>query len=144
MTNLAYSEAAREVLEILEHTEAEAVDKIPLSFINYLKDNSSKTYNPNFDFNEPISKLNLKPKTEAILGLIYLKYWATEEEKLDFKKKLKNNEIKYNKEFMKQSGSSDIFKKNSTHHQESAELIVVEDINFIQKLVKKIQNMFRR
>ena len=97
MVSTAYSEAATEVLAILDNTEEEAVNKISKSFLNFLKENSSKTYKPEFDTTKPISELKLMPKTEALLGIIYLNYWANEEEKVDFKKIADENEVKYQK-----------------------------------------------
>lgn len=85
MVSVELSEAALEVLEILKYTKESDVKKIPKDFITFLEANSSKTYKINKDFSKPISEIKLKPKTEALLGLIYLKYWANEEEKKNFK-----------------------------------------------------------
>ena len=74
MVSRAYSEAATEVLEILSNTRKEELKKIPKKFLKFLSENSSKTYMPDFDRSKPIKELNLKPKTEALLGIIYLNY----------------------------------------------------------------------
>lgn len=92
MLSSTFQEAATEVLGILEHTDKKYVEKIPDSFIKFLKENSSKTYVSELDYSKPIKELQLKPKTEAILGLIYMKYWANEVSKKQFEKKIIQNE----------------------------------------------------
>ena len=149
MVSTAYSEAATEVLAILDNTEIESVNKIPKSFINFLKDNSSKTYKPNFDKRKSIKELNLQPKTQALLGLIYLKYWADEEEKEKFNKKIKVNEEKYQKELREKYSRENLFKNNKAliqqeNVQEEVELIAVQNKSFMQKIIDKIKRIFRR
>jgi len=152
MVSTAYSEAATEVLAILDNTEIEAVNKIPKKFLDFLKENSSKTYNPNFDTTKPISELKLKPKTEALLGVIYLKYWANEEEKIVLKKRLKENEIKYQEELKEKFNPDNIFKKNTTIIEEKQEDMQVQETalteikkdTLIQKIIKKLKEIFRR
>lgn len=90
MISKELSEAATEVLEILKYTNKKEVSKIPEQFISFLKENCSKEYKITDDYSRPFTEINLKPKTEALLGIIYLKYWADEEGKKEFQKKLKN------------------------------------------------------
>ena len=111
MVSLEYSQAAVEVLGILEHTKKEYVKKIPKAFIDFLKKNSSKTYNSQLDYTQPISNLKLKPKTEALLGLIYMKYWAEGKDKEEFKKRIKDNEIKYQANIRTKYNPDNLFKK---------------------------------
>ena len=86
MVSMKYSEAAVEVLDILNHTREDDVKKIPKNFMEFLEDNKSKTYISDLDHTKDIKKMELKTETEALLGLIYMKYWANEEEKNNFKK----------------------------------------------------------
>lgn len=150
MIDVAYSEAATEVLTILEHTEIEEVNKIPKNFIKFLKENSSKTYKPDFDFSKPINELNLKQKTQSILAIIYLKYWANEEEKKAFKKRIKENEEKYQQELKKQYSTDNLFKtkkgiiENFENQTQKYLLPEVKKENFIQKIINKMKKIFRR
>ena len=61
-----YGEAAVEVLDILDNTNKDDVDKIPFSFIKFLVDNASEDYVVNFDHSKPISELNIKEKTSSL------------------------------------------------------------------------------
>ena len=89
--NAQYSEAAVEVLDILNYTRKADVDKIPKNFIEFLREQSSKTYKSSIDHSKPLKEANLKSKTKALLGLIYLNYWSNDDEKREFKLKLKEN-----------------------------------------------------
>ncbi|MCI8444313.1 MAG: hypothetical protein HFJ37_04015 [Clostridia bacterium] len=152
MVSTAYSEAAKEVLAILDNTEAEAVNKISKKFLNFLKENASKTYKPEFDTTKPIKELKLKPKTEALLGMIYLNYWANEEERVAFKNKVKENEINYQKELKQRYNSDNIFKRHTTMVKEKQEDIQMQEAaltknkkdTLIQKIKNKIKKIFRR
>lgn len=149
MVSAEYSEAASEVLAILDNTEVEEVNKIPKRFIEFLKDNCSKIYKPEFDYTKSIKELNLKPKTQALLGLIYLKYWADEEGKEKFNKKIKANEEKYQQELREKYNTDNLFKKKENiikqeNEQEETQLPTVQNKSFIQKIIEKIKGIFRR
>lgn len=150
MVNVSYSEAATEVLSILEHTEIEAVNKISKKFIEFLKENSSNTYKPDFDFTKPINELNLKQKTQSILAIIYLKYWAKEEERISFKKRTKENEEKYQQALKEQYSTDNMFKtktiiiENREEPTQEMSLLEIKEENFIHKIINKIKNIFRR
>lgn len=150
MVSVAYSEAAVEVLDILEHTKKEDVNKIPKKFIEFLEKNKSKTYISNLDHTKTIKEMNLKPKTQALLGLIYLKYWANEEEKIEFRKKAQVNEFNYQKELNEKYNPDNLFKnknavnieKNETIQQTS--LVEIKKETIMQKIISKIKEIFRR
>lgn len=150
MVSVAYSEAAVEVLDILEHTKKEDVNKIPKKFIEFLENNKSKTYISNLDHTKTIKEMNLKPKTQALLGLIYLKYWANEEEKIEFRKKAQVNEINYQKELNEKYNPDNLFKnknavnieKNETIQQTS--LVEIKKETIMQKIISKIKEMFKK
>lgn len=149
MGNVSYAEAATEVLEILNNTEIEAVNKIPKKFINFLKDNCSTTYKPEFDYTKSIKDLNLKPKTQALLGLIYLKYWADNQGKKEFNRKIRENEEKYQQELKEKYNTDNLFKKKENiikqeNEQEETQLLTVQNKSFIQKIIEKIKGIFRR
>lgn len=149
MVSAEYSEAASEVLAILDNTEIEEVNKIPKKFIKFLQENCSKNYDPKFDNSKSISELELKPKTHALLGLLYLKYWADEGGKQKFNKKIKANEEKYQKEIREKYNTDNLFKTKETvikqeNVQEEVQLPAVQNKTFIQKIIEKIKDIFRR
>jgi len=60
MSEIEYSEAAVEVLDILNHTNKEDVQRIPQSFIKFLTDISSKNYKAKFNHEQPVNGFNLR------------------------------------------------------------------------------------
>lgn len=60
MVSTGYSEAFVEVLAILDNTPIEEKNSIPEKFMNFLKENASKTYKIAFDKNKQIEELTLK------------------------------------------------------------------------------------
>lgn len=76
MLNRVYKEAIAEVLDILEHTREEDVEKIAPAFIEYLKTNVSTTYKPNLDHTKRIKNMKLRKETLGILAIINKKYWC--------------------------------------------------------------------
>lgn len=147
MVSVEYSQAAVEVLDILKHTNEEDVEKIPKKFIKFLEENSSKTYNPNLDHTKSIKEMGLKQKTHDILGVIYLKYWANEEEKEKFKAKIKENEKMYQEELREKYNTDNLFNqriKEDFKPIEEMQLQIVQKETFIKKIINKIKNMFRR
>lgn len=76
-----------EVYDILSFLEQDELNKISPNFINFIKLNKSKTYITNISPYLPLEMQNLKEETKDIIAFIYRKYMCTEEEKLEFNKK---------------------------------------------------------
>ena len=85
MREAEYSEAAVEVLDILNHTNKEDVARIPQSFIKFLTDISSKSYKSKFNHEQPINGFNLRKQTKELLGFIYITWWCNKEEHEKYK-----------------------------------------------------------
>ncbi|MBQ7765119.1 hypothetical protein IJ384_07125 [bacterium] len=79
MLTKAYREAYSEVLDILNHTRKEDVEKISPKFLQYLKSNCSKTYVSKLNHSVDIKNMKLNTETWAILAIIYRKFWCNEE-----------------------------------------------------------------
>ena len=148
MVSVAYSEAAVEVLDILKHTREEDVKKIPKKFIEFLEENKSQTYIANLDYTKTISEMKLKSKTQALLGLIYLKYWANEEERVAFEKRVKENEIKYQEKLRQKYNIDNLFNNKKTavypeNIKEETQLQVLQKETLLQRIINKIKSIFR-
>ena len=95
MKEIQYSEAATQVLDILNYTRQEDVKKIPQSFINFLKDISNKQYISNFNHAYPINALILSQKAKEILGFIYVTWWCdNENDRKKYKDMIHSNILK--------------------------------------------------
>ena len=94
MIEAKYSEAATQVLDILNYTKPEDVKKIPRSFINFLKSISNNQYIQKFNHEQPITGLNLTENAKELLGFIYITWWSNESEKEKYKNIIKSNNRK--------------------------------------------------
>lgn len=151
MREVEYSEAAVEVLDILNHTSIEDVSKIPQSFIKFLTDISSKTYKSKLNHEQPIKGLNLRKQTRELLGFIYITWWCGKEEREKYKNRIQNEKTKKEEAF-EQYDVNDIFKnrrenkENSSIQNEYVEqtsIVTYKKENVIKKLLGKILNFFK-
>lgn len=139
MVSIEYSEAATEVLEILDNTNKEDIEKIPKQFIDFLKQNSSKNYKPNIDYSKPIEEMNLKKKTIDILAIICSKYWCDDLNKIEFDNMLEWNEKIQKEKLNEKYDSSNMFNRKTNSNTEE-QLIVINKENLITKIINIIKN----
>lgn len=145
MIDNLYRNAFKEVYNILQNTDDKLIDKIPKNFIAFLQNNMNKDYQTNIDINIDIDKQKILPETEDILSLIYRSYWCTEEEKIEFSNRDKQELIEIEENKKKQYVDiSEIFEKrrNLNNITVNNSLMVIEKENFIVRFFKKIFNIF--
>ena len=144
MVSVEYSEAAVEVLGILEYLEDIDKNKIPKEIIEFLEKNKSNTYNPKINYWDNVEKLNLKKKTRQILPGLYIDYLSSDEEKKEYINKLKQNEIK-NQEILKEKYNVDnIFEKKEIPKEQVVELVLVKEEKWFVKIINKIKEIFKK
>lgn len=145
MVSIEFSEGITETLDILDHMNVSDVSKISKKFMDFLERNKSKDYVPNLDHSKKLYEMNLKEKTKAILATIYLNYWCNDVQKEEYKKILKENEVKYQKELREKYSTDNIFKKNNI---ESKEESVIQDnvaiMEYKESVFKKIINKIKK
>lgn len=141
MKEAEYSEAAVEVLDILNHTNKEDVARIPQSFIKFLTNISSKSYKVKFNHEHPINGLNLKKQTRELLGFIYITWWCDKEEREKYKKLIHESNIK-NEEIKEKYNVNDIFKNK----KEKQEHKIIQNENVMKTSIAeyKKENIFKR
>ena len=135
MLDKNYQKALKEVDEVLKYTDSNLLEKIPNKFINFIHENMDNSYiiniNPNVKLNEQI----LLPETENILTLIYLSYWATNEEKEEY----------YNNQKVKVKSYDEIFKnKNVNNTIPNKELTIIKKEDIVTKFINWIKNIFTK
>ena len=142
-----YGEAAVEVLDILDNTNESDVAKIPKSFIKFLVDNASEDYRVNLDHSKLISEMNLKEKTKEILGVIYINWWCDKKDKENYKKQIKELEVKRQEEIKEKYNPNKIFEnKNKVQEYTNATKVdtvqneAVAMIEYKESIFKKIWN----
>ena len=156
MTNENYEIAISEVLEYLKGIRKEDLEKISPKFMNFLKENASKEYKPNFDYTKPLSELNLLKESKELICFICYKYWCKNEtEKIEFYKLLEYNEELYKKEWeeknkhmfhSKEEKLNSNTEENIKTDKEVSNLPIKESsrIGIFSKIKQFIKNIFRK
>ena len=140
MVSEGYSEAFVEVLAILDNTPFEEKQGIPQKFINFLKENASKTYKIAFDRSKQIEELNLKKETKAMLSVIYYNYLCPQDKKQEYIDLLNDNQTKLEAELREKYNPDNIFKNNNntvaTNREPDKEAVAMTEYkeSFLPKL----------
>lgn len=114
MVSVEYSEALSEIYEIFKNLDTNVLNKIPQKFKEFVNNNKSSTYKPTFDYNKNLNELSLKRKTKAILSVIYMNFLCSDEQKIEYKKTLKENLLKKEQELKEKYNPDNLF-KNKKH-----------------------------
>ena len=154
MENVRYANAMTEVLEYLKGIRQEDIDKIPKKLLLFFKENSSKDYICNFDYNKPLKEQQLLDETRGLISMLCLNYWCvTEQQKDTYIRKLNENERKYQEELRKRYNPDEIFLKRNTEslstksveeNVQEVSLVEIKNKNFIEKIIDKIKKIFRK
>lgn len=140
-----YSEAISETLDILGHMQESDIDKIPKKFIDFLKENKSKTYKPNLDYTKSIKDMKLKSQTIGILSLINKKYWCNNEERKVFEEKLKQNELRFQEEIKEKYNVNKSFKNKELKKMQNVSITDLTECprkKWYLKIFEKIKRIF--
>lgn len=136
-----YKIALAEVDDILRFADLEILNKIPKSFIKFIKDNKAK-YITNINPYLPIQEQNITEKTRAIISLIYRSYLANPEEKGKFAKEdmLELEQIEIDKRI--KYNPDNIFKKSNIIETTNVPM-VIEKKTAWQKAFEKIRDILK-
>lgn len=147
MAGYEYSLAFSEILDILNHTKKEDVEKIPVGLLEFFKTNALKNYESKLDFNKSMVDMNLSEKTIGILSIIYKKYWCNTEQRKVFEEKLKQNDIAYQKMLSEKYNTEKLFKNKKLDETVSTEitnLITYEKPKWYKKIFGKVLRFFNK
>ena len=149
MNNNNYARAYKEVLEIIKHFPEEEYNKIPKEEIDFYTKNMDKNYDFTIDPNIDLSEQNISKEANAIIIVLFEKYFATEEQKIKIKEILELNEKKAEQEKLKKYNPDDLFKNKNTTEIENKDnvqetaLVEYKD-NFFVKFKKFVLNLFHK
>ena len=147
MVSTQYSNAMAETLYYLKGIRKEDIDKIPKKFIKYLEENASKDYKCSFDYNMPLSQLQLLPETRGFIGTIALNYWCTtNEQKETCKKRLKENENNYQNELREKYNPDNALKDISQVVYQGSNTLALTPAkeSFFTKIKNWFKGLFRK
>ncbi len=136
-----------EVIEILNHSESEILNKIPKKFMEFLYNNSDNEFNVNIDFNNENWDDTIKQDTKAILALIYRDYLISKDER---DKLLKEEQDRLNKEeyeLREKYNPDNLFKektdvvKKDNNSINNTQLIEIKEEQWFKRIWKKIKEI---
>ena len=144
MLSIEYKSSISEVLDIINNMEDIYREKISTKFMEFLVKNQNENYinhmNPNFKMNEQIKG----KKTKEILAIIAYNYWYNEEQREEYKKRLKENEEIHQQELRKLYDTYNLFKRNrESEDTNNMQIMVVQKKKWYQKIFEKIKGIFR-
>lgn len=139
----------KEIYEILKFFPQNELSKISKKFLNFIEKNKDNAYNFIWDENKEFNENTVLPGTITLMQMIFLDYFASEEEKKEINRILDENEQKFQKEIDKKYNPNSIFKmtKNNTQTQEEVKIdnqMVIYKENIFKKILISILNIFRR
>ena len=134
-----------EVYEIILHMDKELVKKIPVQFINFIKQNKKDDYITNIDYTKSINEQELQRGTRIILSIIYRDYLCNDEKKKELMQSDNLELRKIEEELREKYNPDNLFKKkNNELKVEENQLIVNENKRWFQKIFENIKKILKR
>ena len=139
------NDIANEVVSVLNYMEQDLVKKIPIKFLDFLK-NLAKDSNKkiNIDLNKSLLEQNISEESKDLIGLIYYNYLVDENEKKQILKIWSNNEREYQKNLENKYNLDNIFKINLENENNSELPVVIKKEKLKNKIIKFIKNIFAK
>ena len=144
MVSNEYSEAVVEVLDILNYTKKEDLDKIPKKLLDFFEKIKSKTYKSNINHSKPLKEQELKPKTKALIAMLYRNYWCNVEQKKECEKILIDNSKRYQEILKEKYNTENLFENNKKEITEEINIVPFKNKNIILRIFDKIKNIFKK
>lgn len=138
--------AACQLYEIVEMLPSEEKNKIPENIISLI-DERKERYIKSDEYIS-IEDINLTDETKKYLGYIFLNYLANEDEKTEYRNIISENENRYQNNLKEKYNIDKMFSKKESksaeNHEIKAEMIVVENLKWWDKIVAKIKKLFKK
>lgn len=143
-------ESASQLNKILSYLSENEREKIPEDVWKIINNKTDKNIDTKINEVSDINEKNILPETRKYLSFIFLKYLATEEEKVEYNRILKSNEEQYKIFLNKKYSIDNIFDKrenlaNVKHEniEEKSNLPVVQKQKFWEIIFNKIKRLFK-
>lgn len=146
-----YGKAFREFYEIIDYMSVEKTSKLPKNFMDYVISNVDWDHKFIYDTTKNLEDQNLQPETYTLLTMMYLKYFASEEEKIDVIKQMKQNDIDDEKEKIERykviqfNNTFNTTKNTSSVSSNSEKMIpVVFKEKWYQKILRNVKKLINK
>ncbi len=140
-------QAYTEIDNFLEVIDNEYKNKIPKQLREIFKTEKDTNYIKNIDVNRAISEQNLKKETLAIIALLNLQYWCTnEKEKENLKQVYAKNENRYQQELREKYNPENIFKRDTQEKKVEQNIVQNETsiVEYRKSVFKQIINKLKQ
>lgn len=148
--NSDLTKAYAEVDKILSFMEIQYVEKVPRKLREVFKNEKIKDYDPDIKKDIPLNEQNLERKTYAILAMLDLNYWCSNEEKQELMRAYSNNDKNREEELREKYNPDSIFKSKTKeleqeeNTEEITSLVEYKEESFIKKLINRIKKFFKK
>jgi hypothetical protein len=145
MIEINYRNAYKEVYTILKNLKEEDYAKIPPELIKTIESNMNEEYEYEMNEEVDIFKQPMLPETKATLYNIFRDYLATPEQKEKILKMQAEDRKKIELKKQEKYEYEDLLKNRNSNFEASTQqtsLIKVKKLNFFQKLLNKIKQLF--
>ena len=147
MVDIQYANAYTEVLEILKFIPKTDYNKIPQDMIKVFSDNQNKNYIFNYNPLQSLDDQNVSKKAKLIISILFRDYWAQDNQRAKILNKEKIDRMRFEEEKQEKYNVNNLFKnkqENLQNSESNTSLIEVKEKNFLQKIIEKIINLFRK
>ena len=152
MVDIKYANAYSEVLEILKYIPIEDYNKIPKGKIEVFEHNRNREYKFVYNPDKTLNEQNVSEGGQAIIGLLYRDYWATDTQKEKIIAKQNYYRQKIEGQKRKEYNPDEIFKNKQNNfniqtlekQEKILEIVEYKKLKWYQKTFAKILKVFRK
>ena len=133
MTEVDYTIAFKEVVEILKRLQEEDYIKVPLEMIEVLEDNANPDYEVHYDPKLPLDEQNISNEAKVIIALFFKTYWADEKQK-EIIENYDRAQLNILEILKSDQYGSDVFKKDTEDKDINLPEVKEAKTSFIEKI----------
>ena len=144
-------DSATQLNRILSFLPEDIKAKIPKDIWKEINEKTDNNLYTKINEVRDIKEENILPETRKYLSFIFINYLATEEEREEYNKIIKNNEEQYQKFLRKKYSVDNIFKKKENLINVEKEYIkkrnnlpIERKENFFEFIFNKIKSLFKK
>lgn len=143
MNNMS-TKAAIQLDKIFSFLSEEQREKIPKEVREEIKNKTNNSLDNKINTVEDIKEGNILPETRTYLSFLFLHYLATEQEKEEYIKIIKDNEEEYQERLSKKYSVDNLFKQKEKQEEQQREnkLPIKYEKNFFKFILDKLKSLF--
>lgn len=147
-----YHKAFKELWEIIQFFPKSEYNKIPATFVNFIKENMDENYRYTVNHIDDFQNQEMLEETKVLLAVVYRDFLASSEEQKQIIERENNELLQEEKRMQEKYNPNNLFKNKHTNDFENTKenldqkisLIEVKEKNLLQKIFDKIKNLFRK